>query len=91
MQRGPAQGALSLYREEWALEPGADRAARLAEEKVRNRQVADRRDTFAVLLALDVQAWRLVRITLSAQPVAAERPGTGYQVLYLAQGVASQG
>jgi len=91
VQRGPAQGALSLYREEWALEPGADRAARLAEEKVRNRQVADRRDTFAVLLALDVQAWRLVRITLSAQPVAAERPGTGYQVLYLAQGVASQG
>ena len=44
-----------------------------------------------MLLALDVQAWRLVRITVSAQPVAAERPGTGYQVLYLAQGVASQG
>ena len=39
----------------------------------------------------ELQAWRLVRITVSAQPVAAERPGTGYQVLYLAQGVASQG
>jgi len=89
VQRGPAQGALSLYREEWPLAPGADRAAVLAEEKQRNRQLADNSDTFAVFLALDVQAWRLVRITLSAKALDTEHPGRGYQVLYLAQGVAS--
>ncbi len=85
MQRGPAQNALSLYREEWPLEPGADRAAVLAEGKIRNRQLADSRDTFAVFLALDVQAWRLIRITLSANAPDAQHPGTGYQVLYLAR------
>ncbi|NVZ20574.1 DUF4865 family protein [Pseudomonas costantinii] len=88
VQRGPAQNALSLYREEWPLEPGADRAGILAQEKLRNQQLADSRDTFAVFLALDVQAWRWVRITLSAKALDAGHPGTGYQVLYLAQGVA---
>lgn len=61
----------------------------LAEEKQRNRQLADNSDTFAVFLALDVQAWRLVRITLSAKALDTKHPGRGYQVLYLAQGVAS--
>nr|WP_225927056.1 DUF4865 family protein [Pseudomonas sp. SWRI 103] len=88
LHRGPAQGALSLYREEWALEPDADRAEVLAKEKRRNQQVADCSDTFAVLLALDVQAWRLVRFTLSAKALDVEHSGTGFQVLYLAQGVA---
>lgn len=90
VQRGPAQNALSLYRQEWLLEPGADRAGILAEEKRRNLQLADSSDTFAVFVALDVQAWRLVRFTLSAKVLDAEHPGTGYQVLYLAQGVAPQ-
>ncbi|UII73679.1 DUF4865 family protein [Pseudomonas sp. HN11] len=90
VQRGPARDALSLYREEWALEPGADRIAILAEEKRRNQQVAGRSDTFAVFLVLDVQAWRLVRFTLSAAALDAGHQGTGYQVLYLAQGVAPQ-
>ena len=85
VQRGPAQNALSLYREEWALEPGVDRAALLAEGKRRNQQLADSPDTFAVFLALDVQAWRLIRITLSGQALNAEHPGTGYQVFYLAR------
>ena len=88
VQQGPARHALSLYREQWSLEPGADRAGILAEEKRRNQQLADSPDTFAVFLALDVQAWRLVRITLSAKPLQMDHPGTGYQVLYLAQGVA---
>ena len=90
VQRGPAQNALSLYRQEWPLEPGVDRAGILAEEKRRNLQLADSSDTFAVFVALDVQAWRLVRFTLSAKVLDAEHPGTVYQVLYLAQGVASQ-
>ncbi len=91
MQRGPAQGALSLYREEWALAPGADRAGVLAQAKQRNLQVAGSRDTFAVFLALEVQAWRLVRFTLSADALDVDHTGVGYEVLYLAQGVASQG
>jgi len=88
VQRGPALGALSLYREEWPLAPGANRAEILAEEKCRNRQLARSNDTFAVFLALDVQAWRLLRFTLSDSALDAEHRGTGYQVLYLAQGVA---
>jgi len=90
VQWGPAQGALSVYREAWPLEPGADRASLLAEEKRRNQQVAGRSDTFAVCLALDVQAWRLVRFTLSSAALDEARQGTGYHVLYLAQGVAPQ-
>jgi hypothetical protein len=84
LQRGPAEGAVSLYREESPLEPGADRAQVLIEETRRNRQLAERSDTFAVFLVLDVQAWRLVRFTLSSRALEAEHPGTGYQVLYLA-------
>ena len=90
VQRGPAQNALSLYREERPLAPGVDRAGILADETRRNQQLADSNDTFAVFLALDIQAWRLVRFTLSAKTLDAEHPGTGYQVLYLAQGVAPQ-
>ncbi|ROM33648.1 DUF4865 domain-containing protein [Pseudomonas poae] len=82
--RGHASGAVSLYREEWPLDPGVDRAQVVAEEKRRNEQLAERTETFAVFLALDVQAWRLVRFTLSASPLEAEHPGTGYHVLYLA-------
>ena len=84
LQNGRAQSALSLYREEWPLEPEADRVAIVAEQKLRSQQLADNDDTFAVVLALDVQAWRLVRITLSAKPLETAHPGTGYQVLYLA-------
>ncbi|MDY7532757.1 DUF4865 family protein [Pseudomonas sp. Bout1] len=85
LQRGPAQNALSLYREEWALAPGADRAHILVAEKARNQRIADSRDNFAVFLALDVQAWKLVRITLSGQALDASHPGSGYEVFYLAR------
>ena len=91
VQRGLAPTALSLYREEWPIEPGADRAAIVTLEKLRNQQVADSSETFAVFLALDVQAWRLVRFTVSAKALDPEHPGIGYQVLYLAQGVALLG
>ncbi|MGH8395043.1 MAG: DUF4865 family protein, partial [Pseudomonas sp.] len=77
--------ALSLYREEWALAPGADRGQILAAEKARNQQLADSSDNFAVFLALDVQAWKLVRITLSAKALDVNHPGNGYEVFYLAR------
>ncbi|KAF1032720.1 MAG: hypothetical protein GAK37_00391 [Pseudomonas sp.] len=83
VQRGPAQQALSLYREEWALE--GDRAQALAGEKVRNQQIAGQADTVAVFVALDVQAWRLVRVTLSAKALDTRHPGEGYEVFYLAR------
>lgn len=85
VQRGPAQTALSLYREEWALAPGADRGQVLAAEKARNQQIADSSDNFAVFLALDVQAWKLVRITLSDKALDVNHPGSGYEVFYLAR------
>ncbi|MGH8406461.1 MAG: DUF4865 family protein, partial [Pseudomonas sp.] len=42
-------------------------------------------DNFAVFLALDVQAWKLVRITLSAKALDVNHPGNGYEVFYLAR------
>ncbi|NBF06734.1 DUF4865 family protein [Pseudomonas sp. Fl5BN2] len=85
-RRGPAQQALSLYREVQAIEPGADRQQLLAAEVQRNQQLADAPETFAVFLALDLQAWQLLRFSLSAQPPQ-PRPGVEcYEVLYLAQG-----
>ncbi|MFO2465922.1 DUF4865 family protein [Pseudomonas sp. 15FMM2] len=88
VQRGPAQNALSLYREEWSLAPGADRAQVMADETARNQLVASGDDNVAVFLALDVQAWKLVRITLSAKALDLQHPGIGYEVLYLARSAA---
>ncbi|WP_025130662.1 DUF4865 family protein [Pseudomonas sp. PH1b] len=84
-RRGPAGQARALYREVQAIEPGAQREQLLASEVLGNQRRAQEPDTFAVVLALDLQAWQLVRFTLSAQPPR-PRPGSEcYEVLYLAR------
>lgn len=85
IQPGQASTARSLYREELPLGPDADRQQRLNEETERNHTIAQREDTFAVFLALDVGGWRLIRITLSALEADVSQTGQAYEVLYLAQ------
>ncbi|WP_454909254.1 DUF4865 family protein [Variovorax gossypii] len=82
---GSARKALSLYREEQAINAAADRAALHATEAEANRQLAVQADTVAVWSVLDLAAWRLVRFTLSARPVEAVDGATAYEVLYLAR------
>ncbi|HTD05551.1 DUF4865 family protein [Undibacterium sp.] len=82
---GKQQQAVSLYREEILIEPAADLIAVRAAEIERNRHVARRPDTVAVWTALDPEAWRLVRFTLSADAPDPARGSTVYEVLHLAK------
>ncbi|XAH24339.1 DUF4865 family protein [Xylophilus sp. GW821-FHT01B05] len=77
--------AVSLYREEQTLDAAADRAALQADEAARNQRIAVQPDTVAVWTALDLQAWRLLRFTLSSAPPDAARGGVVYEVLHLAR------
>ncbi|OLF54403.1 DUF4865 family protein [Pseudomonas chlororaphis] len=84
-RRGPSDRARTLYRERLAIDPQADRAALLAEQVEHNRRLADDPDTFAVFVALDLQAWELVRFTLSTGVPDSARGAERYEVLYLAR------
>ncbi|WP_269759819.1 DUF4865 family protein, partial [Variovorax sp. E3] len=64
---GRERQALSLRREERAIDATADRAALLAAETEANRQSAAQADTVAVWTTLDLANWRSVRFTLSAR------------------------
>ncbi|AZD01477.1 DUF4865 family protein [Pseudomonas chlororaphis] len=89
-RRGRANQARTLYRESLAIDPLADRARLLAEQVEHNQRLADDPDTFAVFVALDLQAWELVRFTLSASAPDSARGAERYEVLYLARpGIAS--
>ncbi|MGE7958872.1 DUF4865 family protein [Pseudomonas sp. NPDC089530] len=84
-RRGRAAQARTLYREPLAIDPKADRAALLAELARHNQALAEDPDTFAVFVALDLQAWELVRFTLSAGVPDSARGAERYEVLYLAR------
>jgi hypothetical protein len=84
-RRGNAQQALSLYREERVLSAATDRTALHAAEIELNQQIAARPDTVAVWAALDLNAWRLIRFTVSSEPADPARSGDVYDVLHFAQ------
>ncbi|WEK11739.1 MAG: DUF4865 family protein [Candidatus Pseudomonas colombiensis] len=84
-RRGPATQARVLYRESYDIDPQADRAQLLAEEQQRNQAIAADPETFAVFVALDLQAWRLLRFTLSSGAPVPAHGVEHYEVLYLAQ------
>jgi Domain of unknown function (DUF4865) len=89
-RKGPATQARALYREDLDLGEAVDRAALRVAETERNGALAAQADTLAVVTALDPWAWRLVRFTLSSGLPDPSRPGTAYQVFYLARpGIAS--
>lgn len=82
---GRSRQALSLRREELAIDAAADRAALLAAETEANRQSAMQADTVAVWTALDLSNWRSVRFTLSARAIETVDGATVYEVLHLAK------
>jgi Domain of unknown function (DUF4865) len=84
-RNGSASKALTVYRQERQIDAGVDRVALHAEETELNRRIAARADTVAVWAALDLNAWRLIRITLSSAQPDAARGGVIYDVLYAAQ------
>ena len=84
-RRGSATQALSIYREERVLSAATDRKALHAAEIELNREIAARPDTVAVWAALDLNAWRLIRFTVSSAPADPGRSGEVYDVLHLAQ------
>nr|WKF56504.1 hypothetical protein HUO10_000962 [Paraburkholderia busanensis] len=84
-RKGPAQQALSLYREEQPIGEHDDRARLRAEHAAGNRRIAERDDTVAVVSALDVANWRLIRLTLSSAAPVESGGCTVYEVLHLAR------
>lgn len=84
-RRGNAEQAQSLYREERVLAASTDRAALHAAEIELNREIAARPDTVAVWVALDLNAWHLVRFTISSAPVDPNRAGEVYEVMHAAK------
>jgi hypothetical protein len=89
---GPARQALTLYREDIPVEEGADRAALRVAERQRVGDAVENADTVAAVSAIDVQHWRLVRLTLSSSAPDGGRPGTAYEVLHLSRpGLAALG
>lgn len=85
VRTGRAAHAHTLYREDVALADAVDHAVLRSQEAERNAVVADEADTVAVVSALDLSAWRLIRLTLSAAAPDAARAGDAFQVLYLAR------
>jgi Domain of unknown function (DUF4865) len=84
-RRGRATTARAIYREFVPLGDDIDLAAVRAAELARNADLAARGDTLAVASAIDAALWRLVRLTVSAAAPDPARPGTAYEVLYLAR------
>lgn len=82
---GSDRKASWLLREEHPLDAGTDRAVLHAAEAEANRQRAAGAGTVAVWTALDLDAWRLVRFTLSADAPETSDGDTLYEVLHLAQ------
>jgi hypothetical protein len=84
-RRGPAEQALSLVREDRVIGEGTDLPALQAAEVDRIRGLAGESDVVAAVVALDVQAWTLVRLTLSSRAADGSRPGTAFDVLHLSR------
>ncbi len=88
--KGPAQRALALYRDEQPIGEQDNRAELRAALTEQNRRIAEQEDTVAVVSALDVANWKLIRLTLSSSAPVATAGRTVYEVLHLARpGVAS--
>lgn len=81
---GSAKEALSLYREDISVKENVDLEALKRSEAVRNEQLGARHDTVASVVGLDVQSWRIVRFTLSSEPLRPFDEGKGYEIVHLA-------
>lgn len=84
-RKGLAKQALTLYREDLPFADTADRRALVAAEVERNQGIAQRADTVAVVTAIDVASWTLVRLTLSSAVPDSGHAGAAYEVLHLAR------
>src|SRR5262249_6086565 len=82
---GKAAAARSARIEEAALSPDADLAAVHAEEAARNEAAVRDAETVAIVAALDLATWRILRIRLSVAAPRATDDGVGFEVLYLAR------
>jgi hypothetical protein len=81
---GSARLARTLYREDIPIDDHADRKQILVDEIGRNEAALKRDDIVAVVSAIDVSTWRLIRLAVSAAPADPARAGRAYEVLYLA-------
>lgn len=91
-RRGPAAAVertaapLWLVREDADLPDTADRPAVRAAQTEHNRVLAAQPHTLAVVSAVDVSAWRTVRLHLTTSEPATQQAGaTVWEVLYLAR------
>ncbi|WP_336486344.1 DUF4865 family protein [Methylobacterium nigriterrae] len=81
---GLRAGARTLGRSIVDLDPGRDLGALSADEAERNRGLVARGEALAAISALDLSAWRLVRLTLSSERPSETGDGTAHEILHLA-------
>ncbi|MGV8921457.1 MAG: DUF4865 family protein [Pseudomonas sp.] len=82
---GQAKQALTLYREEVPIAENADRQVLLKAEVERNQGIARQADSVAVVTAIDLATWRLIRLQLSSEAPRSGHTGVPYEVLHLAR------
>ncbi|WP_397449025.1 DUF4865 family protein [Pseudomonas sp. NA-150] len=82
---GQAKQALTLYREELPIAENADRQALLQAEVERNQMIARQEDTVAVVTAIDLATWCLIRLRVSSEKPSSVHAGVAYEVLHLAR------
>jgi len=84
VRRGTARQGKTLYRKNMVLAENTDFAELAKNEAQRNTLIALKEDTVAVISAIDVSKWRLIRLTLSSAAFDPQRPGAAFDVLHLA-------
>jgi hypothetical protein len=84
-RRGAASTAELAILDERSIPLDADLNESLAAAVALNREVAAEPETVAAIVGIDTQSWTLLHITLLRGKAQANRPGTCYQILHLAQ------
>ncbi|MBJ9660428.1 DUF4865 family protein [Burkholderia gladioli] len=79
-----SRAALSIYKHEFELDEEADLIGLRRAETARAEAAVTRRDTIASVVGLDVSAWKLLRLEISAAPLRTPEAGIGYEIAYLA-------
>ncbi|KAF1042816.1 MAG: hypothetical protein GAK35_02503 [Herbaspirillum frisingense] len=84
-RKGQGRVARFAYRQEVDIATDADLPEILAAEAARNQEAATQPSIVASAVGVDVNRWRLMRVSLSEGELAVAPGTTAYQVLYLAQ------
>lgn len=82
---GPSQHPAFLCREDYDVSRGSSLAAFRDAERKRNIVTAAAPQTFAAMVGLNLDQWRLARFVLASEPLPVNERGLAFEIAYLAQ------